>query len=129
MTNRYDHQTIIRGGDAGSLNLGLRSFFTKVYGYMSGGLLLTGITALAVASNPAIMQALFGSGLVWMLFIGQIGLVAYLSVRATLTVFILRTLLKGISPTESVAGQQAHPLLENTHKEEHLFFETSPKMP
>lgn len=81
MTNRYDNQTIIRSGDVGSLNMGLRDFFTKVYGYMSGGLLVTGITAFFVASNPAVMQILFESSLVWLLFIGQIGLVAFLSIR------------------------------------------------
>jgi len=56
------------------------SFMTKVYGWMSLALLVTGIVALYVASNPNLAAAIFGNKLVfWGLIIGEFLLVGYLS--------------------------------------------------
>lgn len=56
------------------------SFMTKVYGWMSLALLVTGVVALYVASSPAIAAAIFGNQLVfWGLIIGEFLLVGYLS--------------------------------------------------
>ncbi len=58
------------------------AFLTKVYGWMSGGLLITAITAFAVASSPALIEALILNRLAfWGLIIAQLGLVFYLSAR------------------------------------------------
>jgi FtsH-binding integral membrane protein len=40
---------------------GLRSHMLRVYNYMGGGLVLTGLVALLVASTPAIYQPIFGT--------------------------------------------------------------------
>jgi FtsH-binding integral membrane protein len=41
----------------------LRQHMLRVYNYMGGGLVLTGIVAFFVASTPAIYQPLFGTPL------------------------------------------------------------------
>jgi FtsH-binding integral membrane protein len=56
------------------------SFMSRVYGWMTGGLFLTGAVAWEVSNNPAAMQAIFGNRLVfWALIIAQLGAVAALS--------------------------------------------------
>jgi uncharacterized protein len=58
------------------------SFLSKVYGWMFLGLLITAGTALAVASSPALIQTFFGNRiLILILFLGQLGLVFYMSAR------------------------------------------------
>ncbi len=57
-----------------------RSFMQKVYAWMTGGLALTGVTAMVVASQPAIMNAV--SRMVMPLLIGQIVLVMAFSFLA-----------------------------------------------
>ena len=57
-------------------------FITKVYGWMAFALVLTGLTAVFVASSPALVSFIFGNQLVfWGLIIGELLLVGYLSVR------------------------------------------------
>lgn len=50
-----------------------RAFMQRVYGWMTGGLALTGVTAVVVASQPALMQAV--AQFMWPLVIGQVALV------------------------------------------------------
>lgn len=58
------------------------AFLSKVYGWMFVGLLITSVTAFAVASSPALIEAVFGNRLVfWAILIAQLGLVFYLSAR------------------------------------------------
>src|SRR5215471_15067459 len=58
------------------------AFLARVYGWMFAGLLLTAVTAFAVASSPALVEAVFANRLVfWMIVIAQLGLVFYLSAR------------------------------------------------
>ena len=58
------------------------SFLSKVYGWMFLGLLLTGGTAVVVASSPTLIETLIlNRGLFWVLLIAQLGLVFYLSAR------------------------------------------------
>ena len=81
------------------------TFLTKVYGWMSGGLLMTAITAFAVASSPALIQALILNRLAfWGLIIAQLGLVFYLSARvekvtptAAAGLFMLYSALVGVT--------------------------------
>src|ERR1700676_1493488 len=55
-------------------------FMSRVYGWMTGGLCLTGAVAWNVAGNPALVQAIFGNRLLfWGLIIAQLGAVAALS--------------------------------------------------
>lgn len=58
------------------------AFLSKVYGWMFLGLLVTAGTAVVVASSPALIETLILNRiLLWILIIGQLGLVWYLSAR------------------------------------------------
>ncbi len=41
------------------IDAGLRAYMIKIYNYMTLGLIITGVTAFAVASSPALMQMIF----------------------------------------------------------------------
>src|SRR6185369_2418514 len=58
------------------------AFLSKVYGWMFLGLLLTAGTAVTVASSPALINTLIlNRPILWILILGQLGLVIYLSAR------------------------------------------------
>jgi FtsH-binding integral membrane protein len=58
------------------------AFLRKVYGWMMVGLGVTAGTAFAVASSPALQQAIFGNKFLFFgLIIAELGLVFYLSAR------------------------------------------------
>lgn len=55
-------------------------FMSRVYGWMTGGLCVTGFVAWNVAGDPALVQTIFGNRLLfWALIIAQLGAVAALS--------------------------------------------------
>src|SRR5258705_13700003 len=55
-------------------------FMSRVYGWMAGGLCLTGAVAWNVAGNPDLVQMIFGNRLLfWALIIAQLGAVVALS--------------------------------------------------
>jgi uncharacterized protein len=55
-------------------------FMSGVYGWMTGGLCLTGAVAWNVSGNPELVQTIFGNRLLfWGLIIAQLGAVAALS--------------------------------------------------
>jgi uncharacterized protein len=57
-------------------------FLSKVYGWMFLGLLITAGTAFVVASSPLLIETfILNRVLFWILLLGQLGLVFYLSVR------------------------------------------------
>ncbi len=56
------------------IDQGLRSYMLGVYNYMALGVAFTGIVSLALAANPALMAALVGGPLIWVLFIALLGL-------------------------------------------------------
>ncbi len=60
--------------DAAQIDVGLREYMLGVYNYMALGVAFTGIVALLVAMNPAIMQAVALGPMKWVLFIGIIGM-------------------------------------------------------
>jgi hypothetical protein len=64
---------------AAEIDVGLRQYMLGVYNYMASALALTGITAYAVAMSPALMQTLYGSGLVWVVMLAPLGFVFALS--------------------------------------------------
>ena len=58
------------------------AFLTKVYGWMFLGLLITAGTALVVASSPFLIETfILNRVLFWILILGQLGLVFFLSIR------------------------------------------------
>jgi FtsH-binding integral membrane protein len=54
-----------------------RTFITRVYGWMAGGLATTGLVAAYTAANPALIRAI--SGLFWVLILAELGIVMALS--------------------------------------------------
>src|SRR5688500_5760291 len=80
------------------------AFLSRVYGWMFAGLLVTAVTAFTVAASPALINALILNRIVfWVLILGQLGLVFYLSARvdkvspaAAAGLFILFSALTGV---------------------------------
>lgn len=78
---RFQTSVQTRTRDEAVVDEGLRAYMLRVYNYMAMGLGLTGVVAYAVSSSPAIMQAIFGSGLMWVAILAPLGLVFFLSFR------------------------------------------------
>jgi len=81
-----------------------QTFVQRVYGWMAGGLLLTAIVSAFTVMSPTVVQAIFGSPLIWVLLIAELGLVIGLSAAinrisagtATL-LFLLYAALNGVT--------------------------------
>ncbi len=77
-----------------SYDSGLRAYMIGVFQNMGIALLISALVALFVASNPAIVVSLFRSGLIWLVFMAQIGMSLYLQLRVhTMTYSSARMLL------------------------------------
>ena len=60
----------------------ITSFLGKVYGWMFLGLLVTATTAFILLSSAPLMEFIvLNRGVLWLVFIGQLGLVIFLSAR------------------------------------------------
>jgi FtsH-binding integral membrane protein len=70
---------VIRGG--ASFDEGLRRHLLRVFAYMGGALLLTGLVAGAVASTPVLVAAIFGTPLKWVAMFAPLAFVFFLSFR------------------------------------------------
>jgi len=81
MESRWQSQVAGQAVDRAAIDEGLRSYMLRVYNYMASGLALTGIVAYVVASTPALMQAIFGTGLFWVVALAPLGFVFFLSAR------------------------------------------------
>jgi FtsH-binding integral membrane protein len=62
-----------------AIDAGLRQHMLRVYNYMGSGLALTGIVAYAVANTPALVQAIFGTPLQWVVMLAPLAFVLVLS--------------------------------------------------
>ena len=84
---------------------GLSKFMTRVYGWMTAGLAITGFVAYYVASSPEIMSALFANKFVfYALIIGQlllvgalVGLVRRISYTQAAGAFLVYSFLTGLT--------------------------------
>ncbi len=89
----FNQRTYSKTTDQASIDEGLRAYMLKVYNYMTTGLVLTGFIAYffgkasvaAFTPNGVILtslgQALFNSGLSWIIMLAPLGFVFYLSAR------------------------------------------------
>ena len=102
-----DYQTI-NAGRAGvgtaAIDEGLRAYMNKVYGLMSVGMLLTGLVAWAVGSNPAMVGAIFGTPLKWVVMFAPLvvvfafsAMIQRMSAAAAQLVFYVYAALMGLS--------------------------------
>ena len=62
-----------------AIDKGLRAHMLKVYNYMASGVALSGAIAAFVASSPALLEMLFGTGLYWVVMLAPLGFVLVLS--------------------------------------------------
>lgn len=75
-------QTVLRTGsraDSLSIDQGLRAHMLKVYNYMASGLALTGVVAMFTASSEAMLGAIFGTPLQWVVILAPLAFVLVLS--------------------------------------------------
>jgi FtsH-binding integral membrane protein len=77
ISQRYD--TAGRAFDRGYFDEGLRQHMLRVYNYMGAGLILTGLVAMFVSTSPAMMQAIFGTPLKWVVMLAPLAFVMVLS--------------------------------------------------
>ena len=89
----FNQRTYSKTADQAGIDEGLRAYMLKVYNYMTTGLVLTGFIAYffgkasveAFTSNGVVYtplgQALFNSGLTWIIMLAPLGFVFYLSAR------------------------------------------------
>lgn len=82
----------------------LRAYVQRVYAWMTGGLLLTGLTAFFVSQSPEILNAIFGTPLYWLVLLAPLGMVFFLSARidtmkpsTAAGTFIAYSLMNGLS--------------------------------
>jgi len=115
----YDRNVAARGfgtSSAAAIDAGLRAYMLRIYNYMAAGVALTGVAswvAFQAAGGDAIHivgnkitgltpfgQAVFGGPMIWILAIGTIGMVWFLSARIdrlqTSTAFGLFMLYSGL---------------------------------
>ena len=81
-----DYRTVSRTGTtAVGIDAGLRQYMLRVYNYMAGGVALTGIVAYAfanmLATNPALVQAVYGSPLKWVIIFAPLGFALLFGMR------------------------------------------------
>ncbi len=67
--------------EAAAVDVGLRAYMLRVYNYMCVALALSGAVAFYVSTSLTLQQAIFGSPLMWVVFLAPLGLVFFLSAR------------------------------------------------
>jgi FtsH-binding integral membrane protein len=60
---------------------GLRAFMLRVYNYMAAALVFTGIISYGVSNSPEILQAIYGTPLMYVVFFAPVGISVFLGVR------------------------------------------------
>ena len=73
-------QTQARAG-AAQIDEGLRAYMLGVYNYMAIAMGITGLVAFATSQSPALMQAIYGTPLQWLVMLAPLGFVFFLSFR------------------------------------------------
>lgn len=81
--DRFGGSSLHRADASGlvSVDMGLRKYMLSVYNYMALGLGLTGVVAMLTASSPAMLHAIFGTPLQWVVMLAPLGFVIFLSAR------------------------------------------------
>lgn len=62
-----------------AIDEGLRSYMLKVYNYMASAMLLTGLVAYATSTSPTMLQAIYGTPLMWVVMLAPLAIVFGLS--------------------------------------------------
>ncbi|GAA3903671.1 Bax inhibitor-1/YccA family protein [Sphingomonas limnosediminicola] len=92
------------GAGAATYDAGLRRYMLRIYNYMAAGLTISGAVAFAVASTPALAEAIFGTPLKWVAIFAPLGFVFFLSVRMErMSAVSLRTAFYGFAAVMGVS--------------------------
>ncbi len=90
--------------EAAAVDVGLRAYMLRVYNYMCVALALTGAVAFYVSTNLTLLNAIYGTPLMWVVMLAPLGLVFFLSARintmsaaAAQTTFWIFAALMGLS--------------------------------
>ena len=67
--------------EAAAVDAGLRAYMLRVYNYMCVALALTGAVAFYVSTSPTLLNAIYGTPLMWVVFLAPLGMVFFLSAR------------------------------------------------
>jgi FtsH-binding integral membrane protein len=78
---RTNNNSYISRAGSTSYDAGLRDYMSKVYNFMAIALAISGAVAFGVSSSPAIMQAIFGTPLSWIVMLAPLGFVFYFSAK------------------------------------------------
>jgi FtsH-binding integral membrane protein len=97
-------RTIGAGARTAEIDVGLRAHMNKVYGLMSVGMLLTAAVAWAVGTNDAMVAAIFGTPLKWVVMFAPLfmvfafsAMINRMSVAAAQLAFYAYAALMGLS--------------------------------
>ena len=63
------------------IDQGLRECMMKVYNYMTSGLAISGLVAWGFSKSPALMGAIYGTGLQWIVMLAPLGFIFFLGAR------------------------------------------------
>ena len=80
MNDPFFRSATVSGLDRVGFDAGLRTHMQRVYGYMGGGLALSGLLAL-IAASPAVAPILFGSPLRWLVMIAPMAFILIMNFR------------------------------------------------
>ncbi|MGQ9366376.1 Bax inhibitor-1/YccA family protein [Azospirillum sp. ST 5-10] len=75
----HRYATAGRAVDQGYFDEGLRQFMLRIYNYMGGGLVVTGLVAFLASTSPELMQTLFATPLKWVVMLAPLAFVMVLS--------------------------------------------------
>ncbi|MBL29499.1 MAG: hypothetical protein CMM50_18365 [Rhodospirillaceae bacterium] len=76
----YEREALrARAASVSDVDEGLRAFMIRVYNYMTLGLALTGAIAFFTSQSPAVFNAIYGSGLQWVVMLAPLGFILVLS--------------------------------------------------
>lgn len=70
----YLNRTVQGRAQAAEMDLGLRAYMQKVFGYMALGLTITGLVAFFTAQSETMLGLVFGTPLKWVVFLAPIGI-------------------------------------------------------
>lgn len=82
----------------------LRTYVQRVYAWMVGGLMVTALTAMGLASNESLMMAILSGPVMWIALLGPVAMVWFLAARidtmkpsTAAGLFIAYSLLNGVA--------------------------------
>ena len=67
--------------ESNTIDQGLREYMLKVYNYMTSGLAISGLVAWTASQSPALMNAIYGSALQWVVMLAPLGFIFFLGAR------------------------------------------------